>query len=441
MNLIKNARVDEKLVNILFSDKIEQVSCENIVYEGAKIIDLRGSLLIPAGVDPHVHFNDPGFTQSEDFFTGTCSAAMGGVTTVIDMPCTALPPITTVDALENKLKNIKNKAIVDYAFWGGIRGNDIQKKAIQELWRAGVVGFKIYTVSGMKTFKALSYKQIAEVLDTFARTNLLFAFHAEDSQCIKESLAKFTKEDLKKWQNYVPSRPSAAEEIAVKAILGKVKGSRYHFVHISTQKAANLILQAKKQGKNVSFETCPHYLQFSKEDYQKLEGKLKTAPSVKNRSDRNFLRESLGKIDFIATDHAGCIWETHKKLEDFSKIYCGIPGIQTFLIYMVSEFYLKGKISYSKLVDLTSRSASKRYGLYPKKGSLRMGSDADFTIFETGEFIFDEKKLLCKGKYSPFDGEKFGCKISKVFLRGQKIFQDGKGLLGKKGFGSLIRRK
>ncbi len=440
MNIIRNAEVNGRLVDIAFDDKIRQISFKTIEGEFETVYDLEGKFLIPGGIDPHVHFNQPGFTDREDFSTGSASAIAGGVTTVIDMPCTSLPPIISVENYENKYSVIKNTSYVDFAFWGGITGDGYDKKTVERLWEHGVVGFKLYTISGMDTYKATSYGLLRQIFADFTESDKLFAFHAEDAQIIAKSLDKFTGEQLAKWENYVPSRPSEAEITAVNKIIESMQSNKVHFVHISTEDAAKLIFDAKGNGKNVSLETCPHYLQFTKEDYEQLLGRLKTAPSVKGEADKNFLRENLSEIDFIATDHAGCIWETEKDLSDFSKVYCGIPGVQTFLSFVIDEFYLRGKISYDELVRLTSRGAAKRYGLYPRKGALEIGADADFAIFDLKKcHTLRKEDLLCKGKYSPFEGREFGCSLVQTFLRGRLIY-DGS-LLQDRVHGELLKRE
>ena len=440
MKLIINAKVDEKLVYIAFSDKIQKVSTQPIQGDFEQVFDLEGKLLLPGGVDPHVHFNQPGFTQREDFATGSAAAAAGGVTTVIDMPCTSLPPITSVENFVNKHNIIKENAYIDYAFWGGITGDGYDKLVVEKLWDYGVVGFKLYTISGMDTFQAVSYDLLDKIFSDFSGSDKLFAFHAEDAQVISEASGKFSAQELKSWQNYVPSRPAAAESVAVSKVLSAMHDNKVHFVHISTKDAVQQIVKAQNKNKDVSLESCPHYLEFCQEDYAQLLGRLKTAPSVKEKQDRDYLRANLDQLSFLATDHAGCIWQTEKDKEDFSQVYCGIPGVQTFLTYLVDEFYLKGKISYGELVRLSSQGAAQRYGLYPQKGALIEGSDADFAVFDTqASSIMKEEDLLCKGKYSPFKEREFGCKLTQTFLRGSLVYD--KRLVGEKGAGKLLKRK
>ena len=448
MKIIKNALIEEKgekkLINILYDEKILEISKNSINSKNAEEIDLKGKLLIPGGIDSHVHFNDPGFLAHESFLTGTMAASFAGITTIIDMPCTNLPPISSVENLENKLKIISPKAFVDYALWGGIRGNDkpFYKKEILKLWEAGVIGFKMYTVSGMDTFQAVSYEDIKNIFSIFDKENILFAFHAEDANVIKEATNKLNQEELAQWKNYVKSRPVKAEVVAVDNIIKIMQNNICHFVHISSKEACKLILEAKEKNKNISFETCPHYLQFTQSDYEKYLGYLKTAPSVKFEEDKLFLRKMLQeeKIDFVATDHAGCRLE-EKTLSNFSKVYCGIPGIETLILYLVDEFYLKEKISYENLLNITSRNAAKRYNLYPQKGEISINSDADFCVLDLEEnFVLNQRFLHSKGKYSPFHKRNFHCQIYMTVLRGKIIYSHDEGFCSSKGYGKFVKR-
>jgi len=447
MKLIKNALIyyenKTHINDIKFDDKILEIT-ENIPQTSVdEVIDLQGKLLIPGCIDAHVHFNDPGFTDRENFTTGTTAAAFGGITTIIDMPCTSIPAVTNKENLLTKLSVIKSKALIDFAFWGGIRGNDFppSSEIITELWNTGVVGFKIYTISGMDTFTALSYDEIALVFQQFPE--ILFAFHAEDENIIKKSISGFTKDQLRRFENYVKTRPVEAEVQAIENILSSLQeNNNIHFVHVSSKQAAELILQNKKKY-NITFESCPQYLQFTSDDFAELRGKLKTAPPVKYNEDKKFLRDCLknSTLDFVTTDHAGCEYESGKKFKDFSKVYNGIPGTQLMIPYLFSEFYLNEHVSLKKMIDLTSKNAAKRYGLFPNKGSLEIGTDADFTVIDLNKpFIVDESKLESIGKYSPFNGSKFSCTIDKTIVRGDVVFDSVAGLLQKPGFGKFIRR-
>jgi len=448
MRLIKNARIitnrdKTEIVNLLFDDKIRQISPNSISETGHQITDLEGLILIPGCIDPHVHFNDPGFNHREDFLSGTQAAACGGITTIIDMPCTSDPPVVNRVNLKSKLSVIEPKAVVDFALWGGIRRNDLLTwdQALPELWGEGIVGFKIYTISGMDSFQDLSYAQIRQILTEFPK--FLFAFHAEDKKIILDSTSRFSKKELEMPNTYPLTRPVKAELKAVKKIiLGAHQYSRIHFVHISSREAAKLILKNKSKF-DLTFETCPHYLQFTEADLNQLKGRIKTAPPVRSLEDRTFLRRALcqEKIDFVSTDHAGCNFNKEKNLTDFSQVYNGIPGIELMIPYLFSEFYLSGRITPDAFIRLTSENAARRFGLYPRKGSLQIGTDADFTIVDPeSEFLVDEHKLHSLGKYSPLHGKKFRGKIAKTIVRGKTVYDEETCFIHPPGHGIWITR-
>ena len=438
MKLIRNAQVSDgksgtKRVDLLFDEKIRQISESPIDIQDAEVIDLGGKLLVPGCIDPHVHFNDPGFTHGEDFETGTASAACGGITTVIDMPCTSVPAVTNVSNLRTKLKAVEGKALIDYALFGGIRKNDlpVDSAQLRELSDAGVAGFKIYTISGMDSFKALSYDEIGRVLTE--NPGQLFLFHAEDEEIIR--LAESAAGNVTP-VNFSETRPAAAEAEAVKRVIGLMgESKRVHFVHISSREAAEIILNSDK---DVSFETCPHFLRFTSSDFPRLKGRLKTVPPVKGEGDREFLRICVfgGDVDFIATDHAGCVWPDEKDFTDFSKVYNGIPGTELMVPYLFSEFYNGMGVSLETIIEITSRGAALRYGLYPNKGSLKIGTDADFTVINPVEsYEVDESRLHCRGKYSPFDGTAFSCSVDRTIVRGETVFKINSGIMVKPGYG------
>lgn len=441
MKLIKSAQVSDgkagtKQVDILFDEKIKQISEDPLNVGVAEVIDLAGKLLIPGCIDAHVHFNDPGFTHREDFLSGTTAAAYGGITTIIDMPCTSIPPVTNVSNLRNKLAAIQDRAVIDYALFGGIRKNDLPVTPghLKELLEAGVAGFKIYTISGMDSFKALSYDEIGDILSN--NPGVLFLFHAEDEELVRKSenrVGSITPD------NFSETRPVVAEVTAVKKILSRMGVSnKIHFVHISSSEAAKLILNSDK---DVTFETCPHYLHFTSDDFPHLKGRLKTVPPVKGKPDREFLRKCLtsGDVDFISTDHAGCTWADEKGISDFSKVYSGIPGTELMIPYLFSEFFLGENVPLETMIDLTSRRAAERYGLYPNKGSLEIGTDADFTVIDlVNSFRVDESKLHSKGRYSPFDGMTFSCSIDLTIVRGNIVFEKDSGIPVMPGYGRLL---
>jgi allantoinase len=402
-----------------------------------QLIDAKGKFVMQGAIDPHVHFDEPGFTEREDFAHGSASAAAGGVTTVIDMPCTSLPPVTNLSSLKNKLEVIKGKSFVDYALFGGISGStkDFLKK-MKEL-EGWVVGYKIYDTPSIKTLKRVNRGQMYDILKNCEK---VVALHAEDLETVLYFTKKYKgKKDASFWAK---SRPSTAELISVSSALAIAKETKgkLHIVHLSSREGSREVKRGKAEGVDISAETCPHYLLLNKKDLEEKGVIAKTTPPIRNKKDNETLWKMLdqGVIDFVASDHAASNWELDKKDKSIWEAYSGIAGVETLLPLIISEGFNKQRISLEKMVNALSRNAAKRYGLFPKKGSISIGTDADLLLIDLKkEWVFDASEMKSKCKFSPFDGWKMKGKIEKTILRGNVIFTEGR-VVGKKGYGNLF---
>ncbi len=291
---------------------------EEIEYpSNAKIYDGEFLIAIPGGIDSHVHFDTPGFEDRDDFEHGSTAAAFGGVTTVIDMPCTSLPPVTNKNNFEVKLKATKNRSLVDYSFYGGVCGNDFDnnlniEEQIKDLSEKGVAAFKTYLISGMNTFTDLDEERILQTAKWIKKTGKPMAVHAEDKKMIVERISAAKSSGQNDWQAYCSARDDQAEAKAIKLLINIAEktGCRIHVVHLSSKLGLDLIKEAQSKGLKVTSETCPHYLFFTQKDFNnpKISAFLKTAPPVKNKIDKEALWEGLkdGTLSFVVTDHAGC---------------------------------------------------------------------------------------------------------------------------------------
>lgn len=395
-------------------------------------IDGNFLLAMPGAIDPHVHFNTPGFEESDDFEHGSIAAAFGGVTTIIDMPCTSIPPVTSIKYLEEKLEALKGRSFVDYALWGGIRGNDFENEIdienqVAELSEAGVAAFKAYLISGMTEFKDLNREQMNLAMQYVSKTGKLFGVHAEDKFLVTNRRAKSQGMNINTWQAYCNARDSKAEEKAIDYLISiaAFKDVRIHVVHLSSRAGLEQIRKAKAQGLAFTSETCPHYLYFTQGDFNnsRIRNFLKTAPPVKHEEDRNALWNGLqnGDLSFVATDHAGCDPAIGKVSDNYWKVYGGIPGVEHRVPFLFSEGFLKGKLNLELTIKLLSTSVASYFNL-KKKGSLEIGKDADIALINLwgGEKILSEQ-MHSKGKYTPFDEVFFNSKVEQTYLRGKKI--------------------
>lgn len=434
--------------------------------KGEERVNAQGLLILPGGIDPHVHFDTPGFTEREDFLHGSAEAARGGVTTVIDMPCTSLPPVVSAEALKNKLSHIAPLALVDYGLYGGIAGTARNagpsrlagnagtsrlagnagaalatgiagrrgsegadqngrlriSRAMEEL-ADRVLGFKTYLLSGMETFPQVNFDELEWAITEAARLSRPLLLHAEDPNYVALATERLRRlhGETGTWDDYVDSRSEAAELMAVAAALALARGREgtLHVVHVSTAEAAEALSAA-----GATCETCGHYLAFSREDFAAQGSSLKTAPPVKGKPNQKRLWELLsrGTIAFVSSDHAPARPE-EKRTGSVWTDYGGIPGVGTLVPYLFSEGYLAGRLSLPRFLEAIAMSAARRYGLDLRKGSIEVGKDADFTLINPQEqYVFQAKNLYSKGKDTPFDGMILRGLIRSTWLRGQRIY-------------------
>lgn len=404
-----------------------------------EVIDARGVHIFPGAIDPHVHFNDPGFTEREDFYHGSSASASGGVTTVIDMPCTSLPPVTSLDNLQHKLEIVQKKSVIDFGFFGGVSGQSYhdRQKNMDELsdW---ILGFKTYFISGMDSFRELDHYQFLQVLKYAGKVERPILLHAEDFSYVNKAELVESKKGSS-WTNYYNSRPEVAEIMAVENALAMAgeTDAELHIVHLGTSAAARLLTGHN----NISGETAPHYLEFNTGDLKKIGGALKTAPVVKPEGNAEQLWNLLenDRINFIASDHAPAPAE-QKNTGSAWKDYAGIPGSGTLFPYLYSEGFRKREISLSSFLRIVSEGAARRYGIFDRKGSIETGKHADLIFLDPdSHWIVKGRDFYSKGKVTPFENKRLAGRIEKTMVRGQVVFDRKEGIIQQPGYGQFIK--
>ena len=368
------------------------------------------------------------------------------------MPDTSLPTVTSVKNLRTKLSAVRNRSVIDFCFWGGVRGNDFESKKdihqqVFQLSRNGAAGFKAYLISVMNTFTDLSFEQMLETAKVIKDHNMILAVHAEDKSRITKRMSKYQSNNQNDWSAYCKSRDDIAEELAIKTLIeiAKQTDCRIHIVHLSSAKGLAQVRKAQKMGLKFTAETCPHYLYFTQKDFanKKISNFLKTAPPVKKAIDRKELWKGLndGSLSFVTTDHAGCNPKKEKSSKNFWEVYGGIPGVEHRVPFMFSEGFLKGKLSLQKTIELLSTNAAEFFKL-KQKGKLEVGRDADFALINlwTSEVV-KSRNMHSKGKYTPFENVQLNTRVEKTFLRGQLVMDRKNNFIAKPGVGKFIRVK
>ncbi len=415
------------------------VSVDGPAQTGARDVDLGGAWLLPGVIDGHVHFDDPGFTHREDFSSGTRAAAAGGVTTVVDMPCTALPPVTDGESFDSKLAVVSPKAHVDFRFWGGVRGNAFDEGSLEArldaLVERGVRSIKTYLISGMDTFEDLTPDQLRSVLLLAKQRGLVVGVHAEDKRLVQQGTARARQAaDGDSPAAYARARSAEAEAAAVATCirLAEETGAALHVVHLACGDGLRQLREAKARGVSVTVETCPHYLAFTSEDLDRLGGLLKTAPVVKGEADRDALWEGLadGTIDMIATDHAPGCFPEEKSTGSIWTDYGGVPGVELLLPFVMSEGVRKGRISLWRAVDLLCGGPGRIHAL-PNKGRIEKGVDADFVVFDPDRrYEVRAVEMVTRQKYTPFEGMTLTGRVTRTYVRGMQVYDEGRGIVG-----------
>lgn len=395
-------------------------------------IDARGLYALPGVVDAHVHFNDPGRTDWEGWESGSRAAAAGGVTTVIDMPLNSLPPVIDGAAFDAKRAAAERASIVDFALWGGLIDADETK--LRELGARGAVGVKGFMcASGVPEYPAVTDAKLVDCLRAATRAGLLVGLHAEDDALVSEATARVLATGRRDPAAWALSRPPLVEVRAVARACAAAReaGTKLHIVHLSAVEALGAAGAARQMGTDISVETCPHYLVFDKVDVARWGPTLKCAPPIRDTSNRDGLWTALseGKIDLVASDHSPCTTALKERgRDDIFAAWGGIAGVESLLPTLFTEARRRSTgMDLRKIAGFVawrlSAKPAQRFGLSPRKGTIKRGADADIVLFDPDvEWRMDGTRS--RGA-SPYIGRAFRGRVVRTLVRGRTVFQDG----------------
>jgi allantoinase len=409
---------------------IAAVSAYGEIPSGSTVHEAGDLVVMPGLVDTHVHINEPGRTEWEGFSTATRAAAAGGVTTLIEMPLNSIPATTTAAAFREKLAAAAGKLWVDVGFWGGVvPGNSAE---LQPLWDAGVFGFKCFLApSGVNEFANVTEADLRLALPNLAALGAPLLAHAELPEPIEKAVESLPKTaSPRKYATWLAARPREAEDDAVALLLrlGSEFGARIHIVHVSSADALALLRSAKAAAGAVTAETCPHYLTFAAEEIADGTTEFKCAPPIRERENREKLWQGLGDgtLDFIATDHSPCPPAMKLPEEgDFLRAWGGIASLQLSLPAVWTEARARG-YAVTHLATWLCEGPARLAGLAGRKGTIAVGCDADFVIWDPeAKFHVEPAKLHHRHKVTPYAGRELSGRVETTFLRGRKIFERG----------------
>ncbi len=404
--------------------KILSVGAADAMPAARETIDAKGLHVLPGAIDVHVHFRDPGYPHKEDWASGTAAAAFGGCTTVFDMPNT-IPPTGTADILAAKHKIAASKAHVDFGLYGLLGEDTIAN--VPALVKGGVIGFKCYMGNTFGKIPSPSTGAMLEAFEVVARTGKRISLHAETNSIMEWRESRLRKAGRTDPLAHIASRPAvvAIEAVSRAAILSEWTGARIHVLHISSAEELRPLREAKARGVDITGETCPHYLMLSADDYAKFAGVIRVNPPVREKRNQEPLWQALadGTIDMIATDHAPHTPE-EKTRKDIWTVDCGFPGVELQMPLMLNAVN-EGRLSISDYVRLSAANPAKIWGLYPRKGVIAPGAEADIALVDLGKsWTIDDAKLQSLSKISPWHGYKIKGLPVHTLVRGKFVMRD-----------------
>lgn len=451
--LLKNANIvtdSENYISDLYivDGTIERIE-KNIEIPATRVIDLKGKYLIPGGIDVHTHFNiDVGIAKSvDDFYTGTVAAACGGTTTIIDHMGFGPKGCSLHHQLERYHEFAQDNAVIDYGFHGVIQ--HIDEKILDEIDSMiadGIPSFKGYMTYDYK----LSDKDMLELSQKLSLAGGLLTVHPENNDMIDYLKNRFASEGKLSPKYHGESRPSRCEGEAVNRMLDitSVTNCPLYIVHLSCNEGLEHIKVAKDMGQKVFAETCPQYLVLDETCYSLPENeglKYICSPPIREKGHQEKLWEGIreGYIQTVATDHCSFNFLEQKVMgkDDFRKCPNGLPGVETRIPLIFSEGVSKGRIDINRFVEIVSTNPAKLFGIYPQKGCIQVGSDADLVVIDPNiRKKITKEDLHENTDYTPFEGiEVVGYPVMTI-SRGEIIVENNK-FIGKKGRGKFLKRK
>jgi len=415
-----------------------------------KIIDAAGKFVFPGGIDVHTHLDMPfgGTTSADDFETGTRAAAFGGTTTLIDFAI-QYKGQTLRTAFDTWMRKAAGKAVCDYAFHCIITDlADAQLDEMNALVREGVTSFKLFMA--YPGVFMLDDASIFKALRATAKNGGLVCMHAENGGAIDVLVQQAVAEGKRAPKYHALTRPTTAEAEAVsRAIaLAEMAGAPVYIVHLSCNEALEKVREARDRGLPVYAETCPQYLYLSLDNFDApgFEGaKYVFTPPLREKWHQEKLWNGLktDHLQVVSTDHCPFCFKEQKELgrNDFTKIPNGGPGVEHRMSLIYSGGVAQGRFSVNRFVEMVSTTPAKLFGLYPRKGTIAVGSDADLVLWDPHEdYTISAKTHHMRVDYSMFEGFKVRGNARDVYSRGELIVSGGN-FVGKPGRGKYLRRE
>ena len=442
--------VDEYPGDVLVEDERIAAIGTTLDIPADERIDARGKYVLPGGVDVHTHLDMPfgGTTSADDFESGTIAAAFGGTTSIVDFAI-QYKGQTLHHAWETWMRKAESKAVIDYGFHMIMTDlNDQTEQEMDALVCQGVTSFKLFMA--YRGVFMLDDGSIFKALLRTGKNGGMICMHAENGDVIDVLVQRALRAGQTAPKYHALTRPARAEaEATHRAIaLAEIADVPVYIVHLSAAEALEMVAEARDRGLPAYAETCPQYLFLSDDNYEEPDfggAKYVMSPPLREKAKQAQLWQGLAFNDLqcISTDHCPFCMKEQKELGrgDFSKIPNGAPGIETRMSLVYDGGVREGRISLNRFVELISTSPAKIFGLFPRKGTIAPGSDADIVIFDPNRTVtLAAKTLHMKVDYNPYEGRRVTGAADTVLSRGRVVIENGQ-FAGRAGQGSFLKRR
>jgi allantoinase len=429
------ARVDLVLRNGVIAEITEQAA-----ESGGQRVDATGLTVLPGGIDIHAHLRDPCAVPREGFPAGTASAVAGGITTVGEMP-QADPLVADLDSLRLKRERAERGAITDYALYAAAIGQTAAD--LTALRDAGVRAFKAYMCASSPGYPMMTDPDLLDCMAQMAELGLPLLVHAENDAIVKAARARMDAAGRTDPMAHAEARPAIAETEAISraVVLAEHTGARLHIVHVSNPDGVRVVADAAARGVNVTCETCPHYLLLDHSDLVRLGVWARCAPPLRDRAsvEAMWTHVLAGHVQALGSDHSPyTIEEKSRGTSNIFEAPLGLNVIQVMLPAVLSEALHNRGMSLQQFAELTATGPAQVIGLYPRKGVIRVGSDADLTLWDlSAEWEVRPEALLSRHKWTPLEGKKVRGQVQTTIRRGEVVFAQGR-VTAEPGSGSFL---
>jgi len=393
------------------------------------VIDATGLHILPGIIDPHSHLWEAGFMSDDDFRDSTASAVAGGITTIVEMPLTT-PEVLDIKTFKDKAAIGEATSYVDFALYGGVRPSNLGD--LEAMWDAGAVAFKIFTCdTGCAMHGVIDDADLLAALQTIAGFGGLAGFHAENNELLVANRARIDREGRTDNAAFNEWRNETVELEAINRILfyaGRT-GARVNIVHVTSPNGVAMIADARARGVSATAETCPHYLYLTDKDIEERGAWVTCSPPMRGADARDGMRALIqrGDILTVGSDHGPV--DPALKHRGHNNIFEGQPGMPAneTMVPLLLNLVASGEMTLERLAEVGSEAPARLYGLYPKKGAIELGSDADFTIVDLDrQWTLSASTLMGKTGWTPYEGLGVTGAVAMTVIRGAVIARNGR---------------